>query len=154
MEKIGGFQVILKQYFMKYKKALLFGTWDPIHFGHIMLFRRAKKIADKVIVAIDSDELIKDVKKRKPFFSFMRRMEDVLAIRYVDSIVMESKELNKKHWIKVLKPDILIKGDDWKGKKWSGEGLGVKVKYFPYTKEINSTKIRKYGMGISQHPGI
>ena len=140
---------------MKYKRALLFGTFDPLHFGHIMLFERASKIAKEVVVAVDSDGLIRQVKKREPFRKFERRVKDVESIKYVTNVVMESKIQTKKWLIDLVKPDILIKGDDWKGKNWSGEGLGVPVKYFPYTKEINSTQLRqKYGMGISQHPGI
>ncbi len=135
---------------MKYKTALLFGTFDPIHFGHIRLFERAYKIAEKIIVAVDSDDLIREVKKRKPFFPYRQRVKDVLSIIYVDKAVMESKEFTKKYWIDKLRPDVLIKGDDWKGKNWPGENLGVPVIYFPYTKEINSTQIRN-GVGISQN---
>ena len=127
----------------KYKLGLLFGTFDPLHFGHIRLMRRSKAVCEKIVVLLDSDDLIRSIKGREPYSTFEHRMEDILAIKYVDFIRIESVEMTKEYWIEMLQPDILIKGDNWKGKHWSGEGLGVPVLYLPSTADISSTKIRK-----------
>ena len=126
----------------KYKLGLLFGTFDPLHFGHVRLLKRAKDLCEKIFVCIDSDDLIREAKKREPFASYEDRVEDVKGIKYVDYTGMESDTLTKAVWIKKIKPDVLIKGDDWKGKGWSGENLGVPVVYLPHTQEINSTYLR------------
>ncbi len=55
--------------------------------------------------------------------------------------VAESDKNNKLYWIKKLKPDVLIKGDNWKGKSWNGEGLGVKVVYLKHLKGIHSSDL-------------
>ena len=58
------------------------------------------------------------------------------------SVDIQSETFTKKDAIKKYKPDAIFVGDDWYG-KFTGEGLGVPVIYFPYTKGISSTKIRK-----------
>lgn len=139
----GKHQKMKKQDLKPYNAAMLFGTFDPLHYGHIRLIKRAKKLADFVIVATDSDDLIRDAKQREPFSCLEDRIDDLTQIKGADLVVVESHEHNKKYWIDFLKPDVLIKGDDWKGKGWSGEGLGVEVVYLPHTEGVNSTMLRK-----------
>jgi glycerol-3-phosphate cytidylyltransferase len=150
MGRIGERLRIKKQYFMKYKLGMLFGSWDILHAGHIRLFKRAKDLCEEIVVCVDTDELIKKVKCKEPFSPLANRIEDLWGIRYIDKIDIEG---DKKDLIKRHRPDVLIKGDDWKGKKWSGEGLGVKVLYLPHTKNIHSTDLRN-GLGISKHKTI
>jgi glycerol-3-phosphate cytidylyltransferase len=144
----GKLPLMPNRYMKKYKRALLFGTFDPLHFGHLRLIRRASQIAQQVYICVDSDQLIRTTKNREPFTPLKERLKDLEMIKGIGGIGVEGLQHGKDYWVKKFKPDVLVKGDDWKGKGWSGERLGVKVKYFPYTKEISSTQIR-YGLGIS-----
>ena len=62
------------------------GGFDPVHSGHIGYFRSAKRLGDKLIVALNSDEwLIK--KKGKPFLPFAERKTIIESIKYVDEVI-------------------------------------------------------------------
>jgi len=59
------------------------GGFDPIHYGHIKYLAEAKKLGDKLIVGVNSDEWLTR-KKGKPFMKFLDRASIVSSIRYVD----------------------------------------------------------------------
>jgi D-beta-D-heptose 7-phosphate kinase/D-beta-D-heptose 1-phosphate adenosyltransferase len=63
--------------------VILSGGFDPIHEGHIAMFKQAKQNYDYVVVGLNSDEWLAR-KKGKPFMSFETRMQILSAIRYVD----------------------------------------------------------------------
>jgi glycerol-3-phosphate cytidylyltransferase len=127
----------------RFERVLLFGSFDPLHFGHIRLIRRAAELAESVIVATDSDELIRAVKGREPVTTLEERTTDLMQVRGVDRVVVESESEDKRHWIDAIRPNALIKGDDWKGKGWPGEGLGIEVLYLPHTPGVSSTEFAR-----------
>jgi len=127
----------------KYKRALLFGTFNPLHCGHLRLFRKALEIADEVYVCIDSDSYIRSWKKREPFGSEEERIADIEMINGIHFAGIEDQFIGrtKEYWIDQIKPDVLIKGDDTNKSTWNGKNLGVKVEYVEHTPCIHSTNI-------------
>lgn len=136
--------------FKEYKRALVFGAFDPLHFGHIRLFKNASNISEEVIVCTESDAIIRRDKKREPFTTEQERVADLKGIKYITKALIRSDEFNRDKIVQEVNPDVLIVGSDWEGKEWEGNKYGIKIVYFPYTKEITSTQIRN-GMGISQN---
>ena len=122
----------------KYNKALLFGTFNPLHSGHIRLFRKAIEIAEELYIVMDDDNLIINSKRRKPFGDRKERQEDIKMIKGIIFAGFENSKTDKKYWIDKIKPDVLIKGNDWKGNNWSGETLGIPVKYLKHTNNTHS----------------
>jgi len=127
----------------EYKCGMLFGSFDPLHAGHVRLICRAIELCEEIVVIVDDDEIIRKVKHREPLFPLNERRWDLYAIKGVEYVEVESIETPKRIWVKMYKPDILIKGDDWKGKAWDGADLGVPVLYLPYTQGITSTMFHK-----------
>ena len=123
-------------------KGITFGGFNPIHEGHIKLFRNAKKQCDYLIVCVDDDEYLDKVKNQKPFFTLEERIEDLKAITYVDEVDIQSIKNGKKEAIEKHKPDIIFVGNDWNKETYKGEGLGVRVEYLPRTEGISSSIIR------------
>tara|TARA_B110000503_G_scaffold116012_1_gene174718 strand:+ start:324 stop:758 length:435 start_codon:yes stop_codon:yes gene_type:complete len=70
----------------KYDIVVISGGFDPVHKGHIRLFKGAKGLGHKVIVGLNSDKWLVN-KKGKPFMNFTERSEILNAFQYVDEIM-------------------------------------------------------------------
>ncbi|MFN0277742.1 MAG: D-sedoheptulose 7-phosphate isomerase [Pyrinomonadaceae bacterium] len=90
------------------------GCFDILHPGHIDLLSRAKSLGTKLIVGINSDASTKAIKGRnRPINNQDERREVLLGLRFVDEVVIFD-ELTPENLIKQIKPDVLVKGGDWK----------------------------------------
>lgn len=127
----------------KYKVGLSFGVFDIFHSGHKRLLDRAKKLCEELIVFVSSDDYVFKYKGHVPVHSLAERRE--IIARYVPGIDLQIQSLNysKKEAVADYKPNVLIVGDDWDKKTYTGEGLGVPVVYLPHTPKISTTIIRK-----------
>lgn len=101
--------------FFRLKKIVVAtgGGFDPLHEGHIRLFKEAKQLGDVLVVILNSDEqLIK--KKGKTFYpSENERKEIIESIKYVDKVIIDpGKDVTCEEALKLIKPDILAKGGD------------------------------------------
>ncbi len=123
------------------------GVFDLFHVGHLNILKRAKANCDYLIVAVSSDELAHKLKGKWPVIPFEQRAEIVRGIKYVDEVVKEESSDKIVAWYE-YRYDILFKGDDAKEKpiykKYEEElgKIGARVLYFPYTKNISSSKVR------------
>lgn len=89
------------------------GCFDIIHPGHIELLKKAKELGTKLIVGINSDNSVKNIKGfEKPFVSQQARKEVLLAMKAVDEVVI-FEELTPENLIKKISPNVLVKGGDW-----------------------------------------
>ena len=124
------------------------GVFDLFHIGHVNLLRNAKSVCDYLIVAVSTDEHVKNYKNKTPVIPYEHRVEVVKSCKYADAIVPQDNGDRMDAWRK-LKFDIMIVGDDWYGtEKWHEyerqlKEVGVRIIYFPYTKNISSTMINK-----------
>lgn len=125
----------------KYHVGITFGAYDPVHYGHIKLFERAKKYCDILVVCVSDKQYIQSHKKRQQRIPYAERIKAVGAIEYVDRIFIQSMEIGKKEAIEFFKPDVIFVGNDWTPETYTGQNLGVPVIYLPYTKGISSTQL-------------
>jgi len=123
------------------------GVYDLFHIGHLNLLKNAKGMCDKLIVGVTTDELAL-YKNKVPIIPYSERIEIVRSIRYVDAVVAQ-ENMDKLTMCKKLKANIMFVGDDWYDtEKWNAyeiefEKAGIKIVYFPYTKETSSTLLGK-----------
>ena len=121
------------------------GCFDLLHAGHIMLFSASKKLGDVLIVAIDDDDSVRDLKgKGRPVISASERVRVISALDTVDYVVVfSSQELSKL--IEIIRPDVLTKGSNYTSEEVFGrelvEQLGGRVVLIPVTEKISSTRI-------------
>ena len=89
------------------------GGFDPLHEGHIRLFKESKKLGDVLVIMLNSDAQVSK-KKGQPFYpSQDERKEIIESIRYVDRVIIDpGKDVTCEEALKLVKPDILAKGGD------------------------------------------
>ncbi len=124
------------------KRVITYGTFDLLHYGHINLLRRAKKLGDYLVVALSTDEF-NLLKNKKCYFSYEKRKALLEAIRYVDLVIPETSWEQKKNDMHEYHIDTFVMGDDWKGKFDFLKAEGVEVVYLSRTPEISTTRIKK-----------
>jgi len=122
------------------------GTFDLFHIGHLNLLRRAKKLGDRLVVGVSTDEFIESYKGYKPIMSFKDRMEIIRNIKCVDGVIKQAGR-EKLDDMNSVGARTIVMGDDWleKGGIMGGEKLtdaGKKIIYVPYTKGISTTEIK------------
>ena len=117
------------------------GTFDILHPGHIELFKVARSLGDKVIVATDTDKKIKKDKGfDRPINDLCYRVAMLEAIKYIDVVHTFGSREELEGLIQMYNPDILLLGDDWQG----GDVVGIEhakgVRFLPRVGGYASSK--------------
>ena len=123
------------------KKVVVNGTFDVIHPGHLALLNYAKSLGDFLIVAIDSDSRVSELKgpqrpinpqhERKLLLENLRAVDQVVIFNSPDELISIIKECN-----------IMVKGSDYKGKSIIGEANCPQVVYYDRTEHSSTQKIQ------------
>ena len=120
------------------------GTFDILHPGHIELFKVARALGDKVIVATDTDEKIKaDKGDHKPVNDLCYRVAMLEAIKYIDVVLTFGDRKELEGLIQLYSPDILILGDDWRNGDVVGRKYAKEVRFLPRVGGYASSNIVK-----------
>jgi rfaE bifunctional protein nucleotidyltransferase chain/domain len=123
------------------------GCFDILHAGHISYLEKAKSLGDIFIIGLNSDLSVRKVKgKTRPIVTQKNRARVLAALSCVDYIVIFNT-LTPFNLIKTIKPDVLVKGGDWKIKDIVGgdfvKSYGGVVKSLPYIKGFSTKAIIK-----------
>ncbi|MCT7516336.1 glycerol-3-phosphate cytidylyltransferase [Aliarcobacter cryaerophilus] len=125
----------------KEKIVLTYGTFDMFHIGHLNLLNRLKRLGDKLIVAVSTDEF-NSIKGKKTLIPFEQRALIVQNIKCVDMVISEENWEQKIYDIKKYNVDIFSIGDDWQG-KFDFLKDYCEVIYLPRTQNISTTELKK-----------
>ena len=108
------------------------GTFDLLHPGHIQLFKVARSLGDKVIVATDTDAKIKkDKGDHKPVNDLCYRVAMLEPIKYIDVVHTFGNRQQLEDLIQLYDPDILLLGDDWRDGEVVGAEFAKEVRFLP-----------------------
>lgn len=133
----------------RFRRAYVGGTFDLLHHGHKALLKRCHEIAHQVVVSVNTDEFAESY-KRPPSESLEVRMAKLKP--WCDLAVVNVGGADSKPAIEVVRPDVIVHGDDWTGEPflyqlgvtndWLEE-RGIAVHYFQYTPGISTTQLLK-----------
>lgn len=129
----------------KQNKTIVFtnGCFDLLHIGHVSLFKKAKSLGDILIVAINSDKSLAGLKgPKRPLVCQKDRTKILAALSYIDYVVVFGEQTPYK-LLSNLKPDILVKGGDYKIEDIVGREFVKKVYRYPLVKGKSTTNLIK-----------
>ena len=134
-------------YMINTKFVFTNGCFDILHIGHIRYLKKARELGDYLIVAINTDEVIRNLKgDARPINSLAERLEMLSILECVDFVTFFN-EADPYDIINELRPDILVKGGDWKEEDIIGADIvkagGGEVMIMPYVEGTSTTNIIK-----------
>ncbi len=121
------------------------GCFDLIHPGHVSYLARARALGDLLVVALNADASVRKLKgPTRPVNSLKDRLIVMAALECVDYVTSFSEE-TPLQIIRELKPQVLVKGGDWKAKDIVGSedvlASGGRVRSLPFLKGKSTTGI-------------
>lgn len=132
------------------------GNFDLLHPGYIYTFEAAKKHCDYFMVFLQRDPSETRYTKYKPVVPLYERYTTLMSIKYIDEVVTYQTEEDLLKLIEFYKPDIRILGDDYIGKRFTGDHLDIEVKYTTRSHGWSTTLLKDLitKQTIKQNPDI
>ena len=128
-------------------KRLVFtnGVFDLLHVGHVRYLTQARTLGDALVVAINSDRTVRELKgPDRPVFNEAERAEILAALRVVDYVTIFD-DVSPRRLIADLLPDVLVKGGDYDLDQIHGreevEAAGGKVISLPFVEGASTTTL-------------
>lgn len=119
------------------------GCFDLMHMGHVAYLQKAKQDSRVLVVGLNSDASIARIKgSSRPICPMKSRAAVLAALTCVDYVVVFNED-TPYNLIKAVKPDVLIKGADYKGKEVVGSDIAKKVELLPFVKGFSTSDIIK-----------
>jgi len=116
------------------------GCFDLIHVGHVRSLREAKKLGDVLIVGLNSDRSVSLIKPQRPIIPQDQRAEILASLDMIDYVSLFDAE-TPYELIKLIQPDVLVKGGDWEKEDVVGADIAKETHSIPYIKGISTTEI-------------
>src|SRR5512147_2618174 len=96
--------------------VITFGTFDLLHVGHVRLLERARSFGSRLVVGVSTDALNFAKKGKAPVYTEEHRLEIIRALKSVSDVFLEESLELKRHYVIEHRADVLVMGDDWRGK--------------------------------------
>jgi rfaE bifunctional protein nucleotidyltransferase chain/domain len=116
------------------------GCFDMLHIGHIRCLKEAKSIGDVLVVGVNSDRSVSRIKPERPVNPQDQRAEVLASLEMVDYVTIFDEE-TPYELIKLLRPDVLVKGGDWKKEEIIGSDIAKETYSLPYVKGVSTSAI-------------
>ena len=124
------------------KVGFVNGCFDLVHKGHLKLIEYCKSQCDYLIIAIDSDEMVKKIKGRdRPVNNQLDRKYFLEQIKGVDKVIIFNSHRFLKQKLKKINPDIMVVGTEYADKYVVGAEFAKELKFFDKVDDYSTTKI-------------
>jgi len=144
MKKIQDRQAIKKicDRLRKDGKKIVFtnGCFDILHAGHVRYLKQAKKLGDVLLIGLNSDASVSGIKPGRPINTEKNRADVLTGLASVDYVVIFN-EKTPYNLIKAVRPDVLVKGGDWKPEEIIGSDIAKETFSLPFVKGLSTTRI-------------
>lgn len=125
-------------------KIIVNGTFDIVHRGHIELLNYAKSLGNQLLVCIDTDRRVKELKgEGRPINNQWDRMFMLENLRAVDNVQFFDSAEELEEICKNYQPDIMVKGSDYKDKPIVGSQYCKEIKFVDLVNGYSTTNTIK-----------
>lgn len=128
------------------------GTFDLFHAGHVNFLRSCNKIADRVVVSLNTDDFIESYKGKPPVCSYADRKAVLESCTFVHKVIENRGGADSKPSILDVKPQFIAIGTDWAKKdyyaqmqftqQWLNQ-QDILLVYIPYTEHVSTTILKQ-----------
>jgi D-beta-D-heptose 7-phosphate kinase/D-beta-D-heptose 1-phosphate adenosyltransferase len=124
------------------KKVWVNGCFDVLHHAHFKLLEHAASFGELLIVGIDSDKRVKELKgDDRPFHTQEERKYNLERVKGVKRVVIFDSPEMLEELIKTFEPDVFVIGSDYKDKPIVGGQYAKSIVYFNRIENFSTTKI-------------
>ena len=121
------------------------GCFDLIHLGHIEVLARSADLGDILIIGVNTDSSIKELKgNNRPIIEENSRAQQLASLEFVDAVILFNEQ-TPLELIKVIKPNVITKGGDYNSEQVVGNEIAIKnegeVIIIPLTQGYSTTSI-------------
>ena len=121
-------------------RVMVNGTFDILHRGHLELLNFARSQGDQLLVAIDTDRRVQELKgESRPINNQEDRKLFLYNLRAVDTVMLFDSKEELAEIMKEYQPDVYVKGSDWKGAASTAEKYCSKVIYYDRVGSYSTT---------------
>lgn len=135
------------------------GCFDVLHRGHVEYLEKSRALGDKLVVGLNSDASVRELKPGRPINSQDDRKAVLLALRWVDEVIIFD-EPTPLELIQRISPDIITKGADYSPDQVVGSRIAKQTVIIPFLDGYSSTRIinatqghSKQGLGVGANLG-
>lgn len=134
------------------KRKVVFtnGCFDLIHVGHLKVFQRCKDQGDVLVVGLNSDASVRRLKgPKRPLITQKERAQLLAGFEVIDYVTIFNEDTPQR-LIEMVKPDVLVKGGDWKSSQIVGREVAKKIYRVPLIKGHSTSLlidkiVKRYG---------
>jgi len=126
------------------------GCFDILHAGHVRYLKQAKKLGDVLVIGLNSDASVSGIKPGRPVNTEKNRAAVLAGLASVDYVVI-FREKTPYNLIKAVRPDLLVKGGDWKIEEIIGSDIAKETLSLPFVKGLSTTRIIEKILKSAQH---
>lgn len=124
------------------RRVIVNGTFDILHRGHLEMLKFAKSQGSYLLVAIDSDRSVRELKgETRPINNQEDRKLALESLKFVDAVWIFDNQEELIHICKMYKADLMVKGSDYYGKPVTGAEYCNYIKFFPTVTGYSTSKI-------------
>ncbi|MDB0041451.1 adenylyltransferase/cytidyltransferase family protein [bacterium] len=123
--------------------GIITGNFDIIHPGYVKLFKELQDSCNNPFILLHGDPTIERPEKLKPILSVDERIEIIESYFWEPFFLIYNTEAELLTLLKSLRPDIRLMGDDYYNKRFTGDDLGIPVKWIDRSHGWSTTKYKQ-----------
>lgn len=125
-------------------KIVVNGTFDVLHRGHVEMLEYAKSLGDYLLVCIDADDRVRELKgPTRPINNQEDRAFVLKNLRAINDVKIFNSAEELENIIREYQPDIMVKGSDYQGKPIVGYQFCKEIKFYEHTGHSSTKTIER-----------